>query len=54
MSHALEGVKCSVKNCRYWDNGYKCTASGIEVNVDGGGQSANRSPETNCHTFQPS
>jgi len=54
MSQALEGVKCTVKNCKYWENNYRCTASAIEVNVDGGGNSANKSPETNCHTFLPS
>lgn len=54
MSRALEGVKCSVKNCRHWENGYHCTAAAIEVNVDGGGSNASSSPETNCKTFQPS
>ena len=54
MSRPLEGVKCTVKNCKFWNEGYHCTASAIEVNVDGGGQSAHRSPETNCHTFQAS
>lgn len=54
MSDILQGVKCSVKNCKHWETGYHCSASGIEVNVDGGGQSASRSPETNCNTFQPS
>ena len=53
MNRALDGVKCSVQNCRYWESGYRCTASAIEVNVDGGGQSASSSPETNCQTFQP-
>ncbi len=54
MSNTLEGVTCSVKNCKFWESGYHCNASSIEVNVDGGGQSASRSPETNCNTFQPS
>ena len=54
MGHVLPGVKCSVKNCKFWEDNYRCTASAIEVNVDGGGNSASRSPETNCHTFQPS
>lgn len=53
MSHILQGVKCTVKNCKYWEQNYHCSASAIEVNVDGGGNSANQSPETNCKTFQP-
>ena len=52
MGHALEGVKCNVQNCKYWDQNYRCTASAIEVKVDGGGNSARKSPETNCNTFQ--
>ncbi|WP_371368337.1 hypothetical protein SRRS_19530 [Sporomusa rhizae] len=54
MSNALQGVKCSVKNCKYNDAGSLCTASAIEVNVDGGGSSARQSQETNCKTFQTS
>lgn len=52
MSQILQGVKCSVKNCRYWEEGYRCSASAIEVNVDNGGSAANKSRETNCHTFE--
>ncbi|MDD4599696.1 hypothetical protein SDC9_04200 [bioreactor metagenome] len=52
MSHALQGVKCTVKNCKFNDNGTLCTASAIEVNVDDGGNSARQSRETNCRTFQ--
>ena len=44
-------VMCTVENCRYWENGRKCTAEGIEVNVDGGGQKAGYTGETNCQTF---
>lgn len=54
MSQVLQGVKCTVKNCKFWEQNYRCTASAIEVNVDGGGTSASKSPETNCHTFQQS
>lgn len=43
-------VMCTVENCHYWDKRH-CTASAIEVNVDGGGQKANYTGETNCHTF---
>ncbi|KXS45746.1 MAG: hypothetical protein AWU54_223 [Candidatus Frackibacter sp. T328-2] len=46
-----ENIKCSVSNCTYWDQEY-CTASAIEVNVDGGGQSAQNAEKTNCHTFE--
>lgn len=49
----LSGVKCSVQNCKFWSQGYKCTADAIEVNTDGGGNSAKQSRETNCHTFAP-
>lgn len=45
-------VMCTVENCRYWENGHKCTAEEIEVNVDGGGYKAGYTGETNCHTFE--
>ncbi|CUH94979.1 hypothetical protein P22_1048 [Propionispora sp. 2/2-37] len=45
-------VKCTVENCKFWSEGRECAASAIEVNVDGGGQKANYTKETNCHTFQ--
>lgn len=48
----LPGVKCSVQNCKFWKSAYQCDASAIEVNVDGGGQNARQSEQTNCHTFQ--
>lgn len=54
MSNVLEGVKCTVKNCKFNDAGRLCKASAIEVNVDGGGSSARQSQETNCKTFQTS
>jgi hypothetical protein len=41
---------CMVENCHYW-NKQQCTASAIEVNVDGGGHQAKYTGETNCHTF---
>jgi hypothetical protein len=44
-------VMCRVENCRFWDN-QNCKASAIEVNVDGGGQNASYTAETNCHTFE--
>lgn len=42
---------CMVENCKFWDE-RKCTASAIEVNVDGGGRTAGYTGETNCHTFK--
>lgn len=48
---ALSGVKCSVQSCKFWGQGERCTASAIEVNVDGGGINARQSDQTNCHTF---
>lgn len=49
---ALPHVKCTVSSCMFWKSGEKCDASAIEVNVDGGGSNANRSDQTNCHTFK--
>jgi hypothetical protein len=46
-----ENIKCSVSNCNYWNSNY-CTASAIEVNVDGGGSQAPNEEKTNCHTFE--
>jgi len=43
-------VMCTVENCQYWDN-RQCSASAIEIDVDGGGHQANFTGETNCHTF---
>jgi hypothetical protein len=40
-----------VKSCKYNEEAKNCTASAIEVNVDGGGVAARRHEETNCHTF---
>ncbi|MDT8899630.1 DUF1540 domain-containing protein [Anaeroselena agilis] len=43
-------VMCTVENCKFWEN-RNCTASAIEVNVDGGGHKAGYTAETNCQTF---
>mgnify|MGYP002353917664 CR=1 FL=1 len=50
-SVSLRGVKCTVSNCKFWGQNEECTASAIEVNVDGGGGRAHKSEQTNCHTF---
>lgn len=50
---ALENVKCTVSNCKYWKDKY-CHAPAIEVNVDGGGKQAPDSLHTQCHTFEQS
>ncbi|ADL13465.1 DUF1540 domain-containing protein [Acetohalobium arabaticum] len=47
-----ESIKCRVSNCTHWDSQY-CTASNIEVDVDGGGTNAPNAEGTNCHTFEP-
>lgn len=47
-----ESIKCRVSNCTYWDNQY-CTASNIEVDVDGGRTNAPNAEGTNYHTFEP-
>ncbi|WP_366921967.1 DUF1540 domain-containing protein [Metallumcola ferriviriculae] len=44
-------IKCTVSNCSYWES-QLCKASAIEVNVDGGGNSAPDPQKTQCHTFQ--
>lgn len=49
---SLPSVKCTVSSCQFWTSGERCNASAIEVNVDGGGQSAHKSEQTNCHTFK--
>ncbi|MBP2645341.1 MAG: hypothetical protein H6Q75_781 [Firmicutes bacterium] len=49
---SLSGVKCTVANCKYNNEKRLCSASAIEVNVDGGGESARASQQTNCHTFE--
>jgi hypothetical protein len=43
-------VMCTVENCKFWDNRH-CKADAVEVNVDGGGNKAGYTAETNCHTF---
>jgi len=48
---ALSGVKCKVSNCNYWQQGERCNASAIEVDIDSGSSSARTSDQTNCHTF---
>lgn len=47
----LSGVKCKVSSCKFWEQGERCDASAIEVNVDGGGSNARSSEQTNCRTF---
>lgn len=49
----LPGVKCTVQSCKFWKQGEQCDASAIMVNVDGGGNQAAQSEQTNCHTFAP-
>jgi len=48
---SLSNVKCTVDNCRYWQN-ENCQATAIEVNVDEGGKRAQNSKQTQCHTFE--
>ncbi|MFZ7103695.1 MAG: DUF1540 domain-containing protein [Peptococcaceae bacterium] len=50
---ALQNVRCTVSNCKYWKN-ENCHATAIEVNVDGGGRAAQNSELTQCHTFDGS
>lgn len=48
----LAGVKCTVTSCKYNEGARNCSASAIEVNVDGGGNNARQYEQTNCHTFK--
>ncbi|NPV26254.1 MAG: DUF1540 domain-containing protein [Firmicutes bacterium] len=48
----MENVKCSVSDCRHWASGEQCTASAIEISVDGGGKVAGSSVATRCHTYE--
>jgi hypothetical protein len=41
-------VECYVTNCKFWDQGNYCNASGIEVD----GASAAKSSDTDCQTFE--
>lgn len=47
----LAGVKCKVNSCKFWQQGEHCDASSIEVNIEGGGNSARSRDDTNCQTF---
>lgn len=43
----LNGVRCVVNTCRYYDNGDHCTASQIEIQSP----NARTSNQTDCATF---
>ncbi|MGV3487413.1 MAG: DUF1540 domain-containing protein [Tuberibacillus sp.] len=45
-------VLCEVSNCRYWEQGNKCSAESIYV-VSQAGKEAHDSEETDCKTFEP-
>ena len=45
----LQGVKCVVNTCEYYQQGDKCIASAIEVQP----QNAQNTQETDCTTFIP-
>ncbi|QGT99409.1 protein of unknown function DUF1540 [Candidatus Syntrophocurvum alkaliphilum] len=46
---SLNGVKCVVNTCYYYESGNQCTASGIEIQP----QNAKTTQETDCATFTP-
>lgn len=48
---AIQGVKCRVANCKFWQQGEQCDASIIEVNVDQGQSNPQSCDQTSCHTF---
>ncbi|MBM7644647.1 hypothetical protein JOD45_000840 [Scopulibacillus daqui] len=45
-------VLCEVSNCKYWENGNKCSAKSIYV-VSHTGKKAKDQEETDCKTFEP-
>lgn len=63
------GVKCSVSNCTFWDEGNRCGADQIDIEIDGHAHvnlkeefgeelgehkdRAKQSAATCCHTFKP-
>lgn len=47
-----QDVLCEVNNCKYWDDGNKCSADSIYV-VSHKGNQAPSSKETDCKTFVP-
>lgn len=48
MNKEIKGINCEVKNCIHHDESDNCTAGQITV----GNQSATKSYETNCQTFE--
>jgi hypothetical protein len=42
-------VECYVNNCKYWEEGNYCDASGIEI----AGENAAKTTDTDCNTFVP-
>ncbi|MFB5662612.1 DUF1540 domain-containing protein [Alteribacillus sp. HJP-4] len=46
-----QDVLCEVNNCKYWDNGNKCTAESIYV-ISHNGREASDMGETDCKTFE--
>ncbi len=49
MDHPNQGIKCEVKNCKYYMSGDHCAANQIEIQ----NKYANNSQQTDCATFIP-
>nr|WP_090890385.1 DUF1540 domain-containing protein [Evansella caseinilytica] len=45
-------VLCEVNNCKFWDEGNKCSADRIYV-ISNTGKQAESQEETDCKTFDP-
>lgn len=45
-------ILCEVNNCTFWGSGNKCNAAEIYV-VSSKGNTASKSEETDCKTFEP-
>ena len=49
-SDHLNGVKCVVNTCHYYEQGDYCSAANIEIQP----RNASNTEETDCATFTPS
>lgn len=47
-----QDVLCEVNNCRFWEQGNRCSAEEIYV-VSHSGEQAAEQQETDCKTFDP-
>lgn len=46
-------VLCEVMNCKYWEDGNRCSAEAIYIVSSNQGKTAEDSSTTDCKTFKP-